>query len=271
MSRIYNESVQGGGHSPTLTEASVDNMRHCMRESTRHRWPLWVLTRPGPHGPGDDGASSEEVVGWAYLRAIAWGSSACGTTGDLWIYVAREWHGTGAAMLMARRVHPEIVRHGFDTLTCWILGGNRRSLSMVRACRLKRWGLLPGIVRYGAQAHDLEIWGCRVDDPEWQTYMTRLNERYSRIERLRAQRVAEADGERSLGTMAKADADMGANMGADADADADAESDADADTRGKRNVPACDGRSGEPSTVLGEAPCPPVMASHAVRRRETTT
>lgn len=183
LTRIYNESVGGGGSSPALADASENGLTHLLTESRRNGWPLWVLT----HG--------QECLGWAYLRRIAWGGAACGTVADLWLYVARAWHGSGVAMKMARRVHPEIVRHGFDTLTCWILGGNRRSLSLVRACRLRRWGVLPGVVRYGDRSNDLEIWGVRADDAQWQDYMTRLDLRYRRLEARAASRPATAHAE----------------------------------------------------------------------------
>lgn len=170
MTRIYNESVQGGGYSPTLSDATPYGLGLQLKEGRDNGWPMWVL------------ASESEIVGWAYLRRIVWGGGACGAVADLWIYAARAWHGSGVAMLMARHIHPQILRHGFDTLTCWILGGNRRSLSLVRGCRLRRWGVLPGIVRYGDQTSDLEIWGVRADDPDWQSYMTRMDTRYRRLE-----------------------------------------------------------------------------------------
>ncbi|WAC75185.1 hypothetical protein OU995_10985 [Roseateles sp. SL47] len=177
LTRIYNESVRGGGHSPALVDASEAGVDQVLKESRANRWPLWVLA----HG--------DEIVGWAYLRRIAWGGGACGTVGDLWLYVAQAWHGTGVAMQMARRVHPQILIHGFDTLTCWILGGNRRSLSLVRGCRMQRWAVLPDVVRYGDDRNDLEIWGVRADDPAWQAYMTRLDRRYKRLEARAAART----------------------------------------------------------------------------------
>ncbi|SEK51406.1 L-amino acid N-acyltransferase YncA [Roseateles sp. YR242] len=170
MTRIYNESVQGGGHSPMLGDATPYGLSLQLKEGRENGWPMWVL------------ASGSDIIGWAYLRRIVWGGAACNAVADLWIYVARAWHGSGVAMLMARHVHPQILRHGFDTLTCWILGGNRRSLSLVRGCRLKRWAVLPDVVRYGDRTNDLEIWGVRADDPQWQDYMIRMDARYRRLE-----------------------------------------------------------------------------------------
>lgn len=190
MTQIYNESVASGGISPALSDASENGMAYLLLEGRRNGWPTWVLT----HG--------EELIGWASLRRIGWGGPACGAVADLWLYVAKSWHGSGVAMQMARRVHPEIVPRGFDTLTCWILGGNRRSLSLVRGCRLKRWAVLPGVVQFGDRRSDVEIWGVRADDPQWQDYMTRLDARYRRLEArkaLRGDAVADADADAVAG------------------------------------------------------------------------
>lgn len=187
MTKIYNESVNGGGISPALSDASENGMAFLLAEGRRNGWPTWVLA----HG--------EAPIGWAALRRIAWGGPACGAIADLWLYVAKDWHGSGVAMQMARRVHPEIVRRGFDTLTCWILAGNRRSLSLVRGCRLKRWAVLPGIVHYGEVRSDVEIWGVRADDPQWQDYMTRLDARYRRLEARKMLR-ATAESDRDVET-----------------------------------------------------------------------
>lgn len=170
LTRIYNESVDGGGHSPALRDASEQGLAHLLAESRANGWPLWVM------------ADGDALVGWAHVRRIAWGGSACGNVGDIWLYVAQDWHRKGVAMQMLRRVHPELLPHGFDIVTCWILGSNRASLALVRACRLQRWACLPQVVRYGDRGNDLEIWGARADDPEWHRYMTRLDQRYRRLE-----------------------------------------------------------------------------------------
>lgn len=181
MIGIYNESVAGGGHSPTLENGTVEEMKTILAYARHKGWPLWVMTTP-------DGA----VVGWAHLRTISWAQAACRSTGDLWLYVAESWQGSGIAMRMIRNVFKECPRYGFDAVTCWILCSNRRSLSLVRACRLTRWGQLPRIVDYGGLHFDLEIWGCRFDDPVWVAHMDRVERRYASLERLRGARAASA-------------------------------------------------------------------------------
>lgn len=177
--RIYNESVAGGGHSPTLTDGTVQEMLAILALSRQRGWPVWVMAVPDPDGTGTI------PVGWAHVRPIVWAPQACRSAGDLWLYVARDWHGTGLAMRMLHRVGRESLRFGFDTITCWILDSNRRSLSLARACRLDRWALMPQVVDYGGLRFNLEIWGCRLDDPFWRAHMERLERRQHGLARLR--------------------------------------------------------------------------------------
>ncbi|ANH70975.1 GNAT family N-acetyltransferase [Mitsuaria sp. 7] len=194
--RIYNESVAGGGHSPTLVNGTLAEMQAIIALSRRKGWPLWVMTAPAT--PGVDGEAAADVapripVAWAHMRPICWAQQACRSAGDLWLYVAKDWQGSGIAMCMIRGVFNDCVRYGFDTVTCWILGTNRRSLSLVRACRLERWALMPSVVDYGGLRFDLEVWGCRLDDPVWLAHMDRLERRRAGIARLRAERRTVAE------------------------------------------------------------------------------
>lgn len=234
MCRIYNETVECGGHSPVNSDMSPRCMRQRMGEATHKHWPMWVLTRPiavkpesatdshtaatgqapltetdprtteiasdspssgtsvNPSADAPQGieTATEEIIAWSHIRAICWAPTACGSTGDVCLYVTRAWHGTGVAMLIIRKIRTSMVRYGFDSMTCWILGGNHRSLSLVRACRMQRWGCLPQAVRYGSRTYDLEIWGIRLNDPTWIDYMNRLDARYTRRERLQRERAA---------------------------------------------------------------------------------
>lgn len=216
--RIYNESVAGGGHSPTLANGNEEEMRALIAQGRRKGWPVWVMTAPAPpdsdsdsahdhdhddgrdpgRDPGHDGGGDRDgggsadaprvPVAWAHLRTISWAQGVCRSTGDLWLYVAETWQGSGIAMRMIRVVFKECRRYGFDAVTCWILGANRRSLSLARACRLDRWALMPAVVDYGGRRFDLEVWGCRLDDPAWLAHMDRLGRRQAGLERLRATR-----------------------------------------------------------------------------------
>lgn len=187
--RIYNESVAGGGHSPTLTNGTDEEMEAIIDRGRRKGWPVWVMATPMDTGSG---AACSRPVAWAHMRPLVWAPAACRSTGDLWLYVAQDWQGSGVAMRMIRGVFKECRRYGFDTVTCWILGSNRRSLSLVRACRLERWGLMPAVVDYGGLRFDLEIWGCRLDDARWLAHMDRLERRHASLERLRGARRAPA-------------------------------------------------------------------------------
>lgn len=185
LTLIFNQSVKGGGHSPILNDLPERQIELWIRQAQRYGWPFYVLGRPASDGG--------EILGWTYLRSICWGGEATRTTGDLALYVAEAWQGSGAAMRMMRLMRPLGIVSGFETVTVWILASNRRSLSIARACRLQRWALLPGAVCYGSRRHDLEIWGTRLDDPSWRAHMHRIEHRYARLEARARSRLQTTD------------------------------------------------------------------------------
>ncbi|MBV6322461.1 GNAT family N-acetyltransferase [Duganella violaceipulchra] len=172
IAAIYNESVNDGGHSPVLAASEPAEMDRLIRECRRHGWPSWVLLN------GDD------IIAWSQIRPIAWGPEVCHRTGDLSLYVRRDWHGRGVAMQVVRNVYREAQRHGFDAITCWILGGNRKSLMVARAFRMARWGCLPRAALNGDREDDVVIYGVRFDDLRWQGFMDEQNVRHRRRQRL---------------------------------------------------------------------------------------
>jgi len=68
-------------------------------------------------------------------------------------------------------------RHGFEAMTCWILGTNPRSLQLARAARMQAWGRLVGAANIAGIQADVHIWGARYDDPSACAYMERLKRR----------------------------------------------------------------------------------------------
>jgi L-amino acid N-acyltransferase YncA len=170
MIDIYNESVGGGGHSPVLVNATVAAMQAFIRDGERKGWPIWLWL---------DG---ETVVAWSQVRAIAWGTDICHRTGDFSLYVRKAWHGKGVAMRVVRDVFRDVRRHGFESITCWILGSNRKSLMLARACRMQHWGCLPRAARYGDRVDDVQIWGIHCDDAQWTAFMNELDARCRRLE-----------------------------------------------------------------------------------------
>lgn len=161
MTAIYNESVAGGGHSPALRPASAQAMRQMVRECRRKGWPTWIMQ----HGA--------EAVAWAQVRPIAWGPEVCHRTGDVSLYVRRDWQGRGLPMHIVRHIYAEAQRHGFDALSCWILGSNRKSRMVARAFRLQLWGCLPGAAHYGDRTDDVLIYGVQLDDEPWRSFMAK--------------------------------------------------------------------------------------------------
>ncbi|WP_426343417.1 N-acetyltransferase family protein [Pseudoduganella sp. R-32] len=168
IAAIYNETVNGGGHSPTLNKSNAANVGHLLRESRRNGWLNWVIEHDG------------QPVAWALLRAIVWGREVCHRTGDLSIYVRHDMQGQSLPMKMIAQVYREAPRHGYEAVSCWILGGNRKSLMVARAFRMSLWGCLPRAACYGDRVDDVMIYGVRFDDPEWRAYMER---RIARAER----------------------------------------------------------------------------------------
>jgi L-amino acid N-acyltransferase YncA len=173
---IYNETIDGGGHSPKLRTATVEAMQHTLRMAARMGWPIWAMT------------SHDQVAGWACIRPMAWGPEVCHRTGDLSIYVPTTWQGSGVAMQAIFVAYHEAPRHGFDAVSCWILSSNCKSTMLARACRLQRWGLMPRAACYGDRVDDVEIWGCRFDDAQWTVYMDTLEARITR-RRVRSTRL----------------------------------------------------------------------------------
>ncbi|MDQ0083807.1 phosphinothricin acetyltransferase [Variovorax boronicumulans] len=168
MLEIYNESVDAAGHSPVVKEPVLASMQWLVSMCGRCGFPIWTLRREG------------ELVAWAMVRAIAWGPEVCARAGDFSVYVAERWQGRGVPMLIVRNVYCEVRRHGFDAITCWIFSTNRKSLTVARAFRMEKWGHLPCIANIGGLAHDVEIWGIRLDDPKWSAYMELLDIRHKR-------------------------------------------------------------------------------------------
>jgi phosphinothricin acetyltransferase len=171
ITRIYNESVAGGGHSPVLLPMESGSLKELVQESRRQRWPLWVLLAAG------------EVVAWSQVKPIAWGTEACHQAGELSVYIDRDWQGRGAAGEVLLRVYGEIRRFGFTSVSCWILASNHKSLLLARASRLKLWGCLPQVANYGGLLEDVQIWGARLDDAEWCQHLERVLARAERRRR----------------------------------------------------------------------------------------
>jgi len=175
MACIYNETVACGGHSPQWTPANAAEMRTNVQASRRQGWPIWCLLR------------NDEIVACAWIRPFLLGG-ICRQAGDFSVYVARSWQGSAAAMQCILIAYDLAPRHGFEAMTCWILGTNPRSLQLARAARMAPWGRLPGIANIGGIQADVHIWGARYDDPAARAYMERLKRRL--VERARR------DGER---------------------------------------------------------------------------
>jgi phosphinothricin acetyltransferase len=168
VTAIYNESVDGGGHSPVLRKGSAGGVEQMIRECRRNGWPAWVLLY------------GAELIAWAMVRPISWGPEVCQRTGDLSVYVRHDWHGRGAAMEVVRNVFRDVQRHGFDAISCWILGDNSKSQMVAHAFRMSLWGCLPRAACYGDREYDVLIYGVRFDDRDWYDFMAAREARRQR-------------------------------------------------------------------------------------------
>lgn len=181
MAAIYNETASTGGHSPGLRPQLPAFFRDRLVHDNRMGWPTWVMTTPAP---------THRVIGWARSAPMVWGGSgACRGTAESSIYVHSGWHGSGAAMRMSvLGLRETVTRHGFHTVIVSVMDGNTRSRSLIRALGMRRWALLPGVVRHGGREIDLEIWGAKGDDT---AFLDRLD-KADRLHRRRADRLIAA-------------------------------------------------------------------------------
>lgn len=174
MADIYNQTIAGGLCSPQLRQSSQESMRASLQDWWRSGSPVRVFLH------------DDQVIAWSCIHPIVWGPEVCYGTGDFSLYVDRAWYGSGVAMQSILLAFDEAPRHGFESVSTWILGVNKKSSMLARACRMKSWGVLPKAARHGDQAYDVQIWGGRFDDPQWVHYMNTLRMRIRRRARFNA-------------------------------------------------------------------------------------
>lgn len=169
MLEIYNETVEGGGHSAKLRPAKLEGIQRMITHANKMSWPVKVLLQNG------------EVVGWSILEQMSWGVELCHRTAELSIYVGHKWKGGRAAARLVLQAIYDAPKYGFIAVSCWILGVNEESRALARACGLQRWGCLPKVAHYGDWRYDVEIWGCHFEDAQWQASAPALCRRLERI------------------------------------------------------------------------------------------
>ena len=187
MLSIYNETVLRGGHLPMTRLATLESTEGLLRKSFLVGYPIWTFW------------CDDQMVGWSQLSPLAWGGACTQKMGDLSIYVNADWYGRGVAAQSVFIAFYAATRLGFESMTCWILGTNLRSVQLARACGMARWGVLPKAVFYKDENFDVQIWGCHIDDPVWRAHMLRLEKRLDkRSINWLVQRNTEADKSRNV-------------------------------------------------------------------------
>lgn len=168
MAAIYNETIACGGHSPQLRNTDALEIQRLIKRHINNNWGVWTIL------------CDQEVVAWVMVHPIEWGLGVCLHSGDISVYVKKEWYSRGPAVLAALIVYKNCRKLGFELLSCWIMGSNHRSIQISRSFRMKLWGILPRVARYGERFEDVQIWGWQYDDADSCDYMDRLLLRISR-------------------------------------------------------------------------------------------
>ena len=168
MARVYNAWVAHGARVPSVQRTTEQQVRAMMADLQGRGYPLRCFWH------------ADEVIGWSSLRPLNWGGS--GTLGavELSIYVAPDWIGLGVGAQAAFLTYRQIYALGFSSVTCWVMRENRLSRNMARGMGMALWGTLPQVVEIGEARHDVDIWGCQLNDPEWRARMDRLGARLER-------------------------------------------------------------------------------------------
>ena len=174
ISAIYNQTIVGGGYSPQLQTTHQDDMRTTLRNWRRQGNPVWVFLHEG------------KIIAWSCIHPIVWGPELCFRTADFSVYVERSWYGQGVAIQAVLLAFDQAPRHGFESISAWILSKNRKSSMLARAFRLQRWGVLPQAAHYGDDVFDVEIWGRRYSDVPWVNHVETLRTRIMRRAQLRS-------------------------------------------------------------------------------------
>jgi L-amino acid N-acyltransferase YncA len=168
MAALYNKWVEIGARVPGLQFTTVSLVKSMLTQLQINGYPVWCFW------------VGEVIVGWCALGPFGWGGSGTLGTVDLSIYVLPEWVGAGlgaqAVFLAYRRRHVL----GFKSVAVWVLKVNNTSRNLARGIGLQCWGNLPALVEGKEQQHDVEIWGCHLDNPDWCAHMDRLAVRLER-------------------------------------------------------------------------------------------
>lgn len=169
MADVYNHWVEHGARVPMMLPTTEQRVQVMIADLQGRGYPVWCFW----HG--------YELVGWCSWGPFPWGGSGTLGVSDFSVYVLPEWVGLGvgaqAVFLAYRRRHAI----GFHSLVVWVLRGNRLSRNLANGVGLQRWGVLPSVVESGgSMRHDVELWGCHLDNAAWCAHMDRLGARLER-------------------------------------------------------------------------------------------
>ncbi|PUE49832.1 hypothetical protein B9Z45_15550 [Limnohabitans sp. 2KL-17] len=169
MAVVYNHWVTHGARVPGVQPTTEQRVRNMIADFRGRGYPVWCFW------------SCDVLVGWCSMGPFPWGGGGTLGTWDLSVYVLPQWVGLGVgaqAVFLAYRQRHVL---GFRVLVVWVLRGNQASRNLAHGVGLQHWGRLPKLVE-GSEGlyHDVDLWGCHMDDEVWCARMNRLAARLER-------------------------------------------------------------------------------------------
>lgn len=162
MCMVYNETAQLPSHSPTLRLTTPQNMETFIAAGRRNFLPTWVLLR------------DQKLVAWACVRHFPWGPEICCRTGDLSIYISRNFQAGSVAPYLVAAVERDVHRYGFERLTVWFFSANSKTRRLAEAVGWKPWGLFPLAASFPNFSDSVEVWGAELNDPTFRQRMSHI-------------------------------------------------------------------------------------------------
>lgn len=163
MAAVYNHWVDHGGRVPGVQRTTEHRVQVMVADLQGRGYPVWCFW------------AGDVLVGWCSMGPFPWGGGGTLGTADLSVYVLPQWVGSGVgaqAVFLAYR-HRHVL--GFRALVVWVLRGNRLSRNLALGTGMQHWGRLPKLVDAGGGLyHDVDVWGCHLDDEAWCARMDRL-------------------------------------------------------------------------------------------------
>ena len=144
---ILNETAETGANSPFTRPMTLDEITMMLNYWSNDNQPVYVLER------------KNRVLGWVSVTAFSWGTQACRQTGEISVYVKKEYHSKGLGYRLCQASIILGRRYGFENLVAWIMERNAASKMLTEAFGGTLWARLPNIARFGDRRSDVFLYG----------------------------------------------------------------------------------------------------------------